>query len=162
MLPSTSVSATPPEQRLADLYAALGEVDRHALLAFAEFLAAGGPRPAPAHIPAPESAPEPPAGPAAARFATPAPLPRPPEERVIAAIRRLGVGYPMLERGAMLHETAALMSQHVVQGRPAAAVIDDLEALFERHYQAHCRRLPGAEAGPDDTPRGAAPGLPHG
>jgi len=68
-------------------------------------------------------------------IAPPAPAPRPEQESVIAAIRRLSAGYPMLERSKMLHETSALMAQHVMEGRAAAAVIDDLELLFIRYYE---------------------------
>ncbi|NCA69595.1 MAG: hypothetical protein EOM91_05700 [Sphingobacteriia bacterium] len=72
----------------------------------------------------------------------PVPLPRPAEESVIAAIRRLSKTYDMLDRGAMLHETSALMSSHVLQGRAAAEIIDELEGLFERHYQEYRARHP--------------------
>jgi hypothetical protein len=126
-------AASPEERRLTRLYRALGEVDRHALIAFAEFLARGE-RPAPA--------PEPPR--------EPNPLPRPQGETVIAAIRRLSLTYAMLDRGPMLHETSALMSAHVLQGRDAVEVIDALEALFERQYQDYRRQALGAA--PSDGP----------
>jgi hypothetical protein len=35
----------------------------------------------------------------------------------------------------MLNETSGLMTEHLMQGRPAPEVIDELEALFRRHYQ---------------------------
>lgn len=70
-------------------------------------------------------------------------IPRPAQESVIKAIKRLSATYPMLDRGKMLHETSALMTQHVVQGRDATAVIDDLEALFRQHY-ARQRAADGA------------------
>ncbi|NKN31770.1 hypothetical protein [Marichromatium bheemlicum] len=109
-----------PAARLLRLFRALPVAERETLLAFAEFLAerAGG-----AAATRPAIVPE------------PAPEPRPEGERVVAAIKRLARGYPMLDRAAMLEETSALMSAHVLQGRPAAEVIDALEALFERHYQ---------------------------
>lgn len=100
------------------------------------------PDPTPDRPPAPtlESAPE------------PTPQPRPERESVIAAIRRLTLTYPMLDRGPMLHQTAALMSAHVLHGRSAAAVIDELEALFLRQYQdARARR---AAAPGDGRPAG--------
>lgn len=105
-------------QRLARIYRDLGPEERRTLLAFAEFLAVRG-RTA-----------EPPAPPAA-----PVPLPRPDQETVIGAIRRLTLTYPMLDRGTLLHETSALMSAHVLQGRAATTVIDELETLFLRRYQ---------------------------
>ena len=112
------------ERRLLELYRALGERDRHALERFAAFLAdteqpaAGSPR-------------------EDAITQEPVPHPRPETETVIAAIRRLGRTYPMLERGAMLNDTSALMHAHVLQGRAASEVIDELELLFERHYRRH-------------------------
>ena len=43
--------------------------------------------------------------------------------------------YPMLDRERMLSETSGLMAAHTLQGRAAKEVIDDLEAMFERHYR---------------------------
>jgi hypothetical protein len=34
-------------------------------------------------------------------------------------------------------ETSSLMTAHIMRGRPAPDVIDDLEALFERYYRDH-------------------------
>jgi len=67
----------------------------------------------------------------------PAPVldPRPEAESVVAALKRLSRGYHMVDRSQMLPETSALMSQHVMDGRAAHEVIDELELLFERHYQ---------------------------
>lgn len=126
--------ASPEERRLTRLFRSLGETDRHALLAFAEFLA---------QEERPGLAPESPREPTA--------LPRPPGETVIGAIRRLSLSYSMLDRGAMLHETSALMSAHVLQGRDAAEVIATLEVLFERHYQDYRARLQQADR-PNDGP----------
>ena len=55
----------------------------------------------------------------------------------MAALKRLRRVYAMLDRGVLLHEASALMSAHVLQGRPAVDVIDELEALFARHYAAY-------------------------
>jgi hypothetical protein len=66
---------------------------------------------------------------------------------VIAAIRRLTQTYAMLDRGPLLHETAALMSAHVLRGRAAAAVIDDLEALFRRRFEDDQLRRDDAAGG---------------
>ena len=63
--------------------------------------------------------------------------PRPDSESVIAAIKRLSRSYSMLNKDDMLHETSDLMSAHVLKGRPANEVIDDLEILFIRHYEKH-------------------------
>lgn len=61
--------------------------------------------------------------------------PRPDEESVVGAIKRLSDVYHMIDRSKLLHETSSLMAQHMLQGRAAAEVIDDLEALFDRYYQ---------------------------
>ena len=109
-----------PQRRLVGLFAALGEQDRASLLAFAEFLAARA---------TPEAEPM--------EAAEPRLVARPERESVIAAIRRLSEGYHMLDKSLMLHETSALMSAHVLQGRPAAEVIDELERLFLAHFDRH-------------------------
>ncbi|MCB2262732.1 MAG: hypothetical protein LGR52_07320 [Candidatus Thiosymbion ectosymbiont of Robbea hypermnestra] len=109
------------ERRLTRLYRSLGPADRDTLLAFGEFLAARGGAPA-------QETPHP---------LEPEPLPRPREESVVAAIKRLSRQYHMLDRSAMLNDTSALMGAHVLQGRPASEVIDELEALFARYYAAY-------------------------
>lgn len=117
------LSGPPPsadERRLLKLFKGLAPSDRETLLAFAAFLAqrpgSGAGEPAPRE---------------------PLPLPRPATETVVGAIKRLSRTYEMLDRGPLLNETSGLMSAHVLQGRPAAEVIDELEALFARHYQAY-------------------------
>jgi len=109
------------DKRLIELYGRLGEAERATLLAFAEFLVSRMPEPVA----------EPPVS------QVPLSIPRPEKETVIGAVKRLAATYPMVDREKMLHETAALMTQHMVQGRPAPEVIDDLEQLFKRHYQLH-------------------------
>lgn len=74
------------------------------------------------------------------RFAVPAvaaemqPIPRPEQESVIKAMRRLRATYPMLDAAILLDQASTLMSQHVLRGRGANEVIDDLEVLFRSHY----------------------------
>lgn len=110
------------EKQLLRWFRRLPEGDRATLLAFAEFLAGRVAKPA-----LPDR---------------PLPIPRPEEEKVVHAIRRLRETYPMLDHGRMLHEVSQLMTQHVVQGRPAREVIDELELLFRAHYE----RLAGGRA----------------
>jgi hypothetical protein len=45
----------------------------------------------------------------------------------------------MLNKDKLLHEAAGLMSEHVMQGRDANVVIDELQILFHRHYEALCK-----------------------
>jgi len=103
------------EKRLREIVGELPEAQAVALLEYAEFLAArySGPK----------------------AITTPLDIPRPEKESVVKAIKRLGVTYPMVDRSKMLNETSVLMTQHVISGRGAAEVIDDLEVLFRRHYE---------------------------
>lgn len=108
------------ERRLAKLYRSLESEGRSALLAFAEFLAAR----------VAEDEPRLPASPL-----EPEQIPRPKNESVVGAIKRLSESYFMLDRSSMLNDTSSLMGAHVLQGMPSDAVIDELEALFARYYQ---------------------------
>ena len=109
------------QRRLLACYTALDPAARSSLLAFAEFLAQRD---------AQEASP-------AVVVEEPKPIPRPSEESVIEAIRRLSETYHMLEKDALLHDTSALMSAHIMQGRVAGDVIDELEVLFEETYQRY-------------------------
>lgn len=102
------------DARLTALYQRLPAAERETLLAFAEFLVSRSGVPV---------------------DITPRPTERPAQESVVAAIKRLSASYHMLDRSKMLHETSGLMTEHLMQGRPAPEVIDELEALFRRHYQ---------------------------
>ena len=103
------------ELRLREILAELPEAQARALLEFAEFLAAryGGPK----------------------EITAPLDIPRPARESVVKAIKRLGATYPMIDRSKMLNETSVLMTQHVIHGRDAVEVIDELEILFRRYYE---------------------------
>ncbi len=103
-------------KRLQRIFKQLPPEQQQTLLAFAEFLQA--------RI---ASKPPPPA--------KPQHLPRPPNESVVAAIKRLAHSYPMLDKATMLDETSRLMTEHILQGRERVEVIDELEAVFLRHYE---------------------------
>lgn len=117
MNPIKSKRRESDEGRLLELFNALPEAQRKTVLDFVEFLAARQP-PQVREIPKPE------------------PIPRAENESVIKAMRRLSASYHMLDKAKMLNETSVLMAQHVMQGRPAEEVIDELERLFESHYRA--------------------------
>lgn len=103
------------EKRLLGLVGRLPTAQAEQLLEFAEFLAGRH---------------------AMAETATePVPIPRPPGENVINAMKRLAATYPMLDRARILDEASHLMTQHVIHGRAAAEVIDELEVLFRHHYE---------------------------
>jgi hypothetical protein len=120
MLPP-KLSLPPAEQRLLSLYRKLDEADRHSLVAFAEFLAVRSPQDD--------------AGEAQPATREPLDIPRPDSETVVAAIRRLAATYPMLNKDELLHETSDLMTAHILQGRSAEIVIDELELVFRRRFE---------------------------
>ena len=119
MLPPQNTNLPPNERRLLSYYRKLAEADQQTLLRFAEFL--NGQEAVPSSTVSVPAEPE--------------DIPRPRDETVIAAIKRLRQTYPMINRDTIFHETSALMTQHVMQGREAEEVIDELESLFLKQYQ---------------------------
>lgn len=100
------------------IYKALSKDDRKSLLDFAEFLMSREVvEEADKVVPQPNHE------------------PRPDKESVVQAIKRLGRVYHMIDRATLLNETSTLMTQHVMQGRAAIQVIDDLESLFANRYR---------------------------
>ena len=61
-------------------------------------------------------------------------IPRPENETVVAAMRRLTTTYTMVDTDGLLDQASLLMSAHVLQGKSAEQVIDELELLFEKAY----------------------------
>ena len=113
------------EKRLAEIVQRLPAAQAEALLEFAEFLLQrhGGADP----IGMPMSR--------TAEIPAPLDIPRPAEESVVKAVKRLRATYPMLDARKLLNETSALMTQHVMQGREKTEVIEELEILFRLHYE---------------------------
>ena len=109
-------SGPKPEKRIVELFEQLPEAERKSLLDFAEFLASR-------------------CEPAAPLSLEPREIPRPQEESVVAAMKRLRETYHMLDHSKLLHEASGLMAQHLMQGRPAPEVIDDLELMFLRYFE---------------------------
>lgn len=106
------------EKRLRKLYRDMSSNDRATLMRFAEFLAGS-----PTLDAEPMTA-----------FPTPENLPRPEQESVVKAIKRLTATYPMVPRERLLNETSSLMTAHVIHGKTATVVIDELEVMFAQHY----------------------------
>jgi hypothetical protein len=112
----------PSDQRkLLKLFKGLNEKDRAVLFAFAEFLrhrgeSAGGEL-------------------EQAKPTDPILVERPVEESVVSAIKRLSSSYHMLDSSTLLTETSSLMTAHLIHGKSAPDVIDELEVLFVREYQ---------------------------
>jgi len=61
---------------------------------------------------------------------------RPPSETVVQAVKRLNRSYPMLPRASLMGPVGDLVSQHMVDGYDAKAVIDELEALYAAAFTA--------------------------
>ncbi len=115
------------ESKLIEIYKKLPDIERDKLLSFAEFTAAN-------------------CDPRDLIIEKPIYVERPPEESLIAGIKRLSGVFHMVDRSKILHETSALMAEHMIQGRAAAEVIDDAERLFERTYEKQFG-LPAREQG---------------
>ena len=109
-------SGVSPEKRIVELFSQLPDAERKSLLDFAEFLASRCEPVKPVSL-------------------EPLMIPRPEEESVVAAMKRLRETYHMLDHSKMLHEASGLMAQHLMQGRPAQDVIDDLERMFSRFFE---------------------------
>jgi len=107
------------ERKLLKLFSELSESQQQTLLSFAEFLTQRNGDTPDEDQPPPQ----------------PVLIERPSEETVVGAIKRLTASYPMLDRAKLFNETSALMMRHVMQGQEALLVIDELEKLFEKHYQ---------------------------
>jgi len=125
-----STNRSTDERRLSRLFRALDAQSRQTLLSFAEFLSE--------HSSGIEYRSDLGQEPDAL---DPVPLeprwePRPVQETVVAAIRRLRRTYPMLDGSAMLTQASSLMAAHVLHGRSAVSVIDELEALFKEQFEA--------------------------
>ena len=106
------------EKKLLEAWRKLSESDQQAVLSFSEFLLERN-----GAVEEEQVASE------------PLDIPRPADESVMAAIKRLSKTYPMINKDHMLNETSSLVAQHVIHGKNAVEVIDELEIVFQRHYE---------------------------
>ncbi|MDH3289121.1 MAG: hypothetical protein OEP48_15545 [Betaproteobacteria bacterium] len=104
------------EQKLLEIFDQLASEQQDKLIEFAEFLAVSD------------------AGRDDATAAAPEKMPRPADETVTMAIRRLVRTYPMLDRRRLMAEASRFLAEHAL-GRAACEVIDDLEAVFATNYR---------------------------
>lgn len=128
LLPKQNISSD--ERALLKLYSGLTQQDRLTLKTFAEFLAARNPV---ARIPVGDDD----SGGKDKVNTEPKLIPKPAQETVVGAIKRLSETYYMLDRSELLNETSSLMTAHIIQGRATSDVIDDLETLFVQYYKQH-------------------------
>lgn len=105
------------QRELIKIHNSLSVEQQQTLLSFAKFLSTQPPEPVKRIIPEPQA------------------IPRPAEESVVQAMKRLSATYFMLDKAPLLNETSALMAQHLIQGRDRVEVIDELEVIFKTHYQ---------------------------
>ena len=118
MFPAMPAQANKQERKLIKLFKSLNNGDKDAFLAFGEFLLSRSDN---AHSPI--------------RVSEPVDIPRPEEESVIKAIKRLSATYPMVDKENILHPISDLMTSHMISGRVAPEVIDDLQEVFLNEYQ---------------------------
>ena len=112
-------------KRLKTLYEKLDTQQQQTLLEFAEFLAAKSQSWSSNEIKEPVI------------------QARPEKESVVKAIRRLSNSYPMLDKSRLLNQTSMLMSQHMMQGKEAIEIIDQLETFFADQYKLYLTEKQG-------------------
>ncbi len=100
---------------LIDLYEAMDDERKQSLCDFADFLYAKA-EPVSKEVPEPED------------------VPRPQQETVVGAVKRLKVKYHMIESMSVFSAASALMTDHMVKGRDVIEVIDEMEILFGDAY----------------------------
>ena len=121
-------TAMPPqankkERKLIKLFKSLDVSDQEAFIAFGEFLQS---RAGNADIDNNEDI----------VVDEPVDIPRPEGESVIKAIKRLSATYPMVDKENILHPISDLMTSHMISGRTAPDVIDDLQEVFLNEYKS--------------------------
>lgn len=113
---STDANQLKSSDALVELYEAMDDERKRSLCDFADFLYARA-EPISKEIPAPED------------------VPRPSQETVVGAVKRLKTRYHMVESMAVFSAASALMTDHMVKGRDVVEVIDEMELLFEEAYR---------------------------
>ena len=103
-------------KELLEIFEYIPEHDQKTLMDFAQFLKSRAPEAKPI-------------------ITEPLDITRPSEENVVAAIKRLTKTYPMVDRSSMFNVTSDLMMQHMMKGRSAMDVIDELEEIFEQELK---------------------------
>ena len=126
VMPSGGSSLNKKERELLKLLKSLGEPDQQSLVAFAQFLSSR----ADAVSNTTEAVMKEDEIPT-----QPLIIPRPDEESVIKAIKRLTTTFPMVDKENILHPISDLMTSHMIQGKSAPAVIDELEKVFLKEYE---------------------------
>jgi len=109
------------EKNLIRLYEALTSPEREMLISYAEFLVErsdGG-------------------NDEYRKIKEPVEIKRPPQETIVAAVKRLSASYPMLDKAKLLSDVSEKVTQHIIFGREITEVIDELEIFFQKNYQQY-------------------------
>lgn len=109
-------------KKILEIFEYIPDSDKKTLLEFAEFLKSKAPKPAPVST-------------------EPLEIPRPDKENVVAAIKRLTKTYPMIERSDMFGTTSDLMTQHMLKGRSALDIIDEMEKLYRQKFKSTAEKM---------------------
>ncbi len=110
------MSSKPTSRQLSEIFESLDDERKASLVDYAEFLLSKG-------------------GPVVKEIGEPLDIPRPDQETVVGAVKRLKQTYPMVESMAVFSAASSLMTEHMVNGRDVDEVIDDMEKLFEESFQ---------------------------
>jgi len=127
VMPSGGNNLNKKERELLKLYKELGESDQTTLHAFAQFLNSRTDTASDEDKPDKKIDEIP---------TQPLTIPRPDEESVIKGIKRLTATYPMVDKENILHPISDLMTSHMIQGKKAKDIIDELENVFLKEYKA--------------------------
>jgi len=125
MFPGMPPQANKLERRIIKLYKSLSATDQEAFIAFGEFLQSRT-----ASLATNKNSND------NTLISEPVDIPRPEEESVIKAIKRLSATYPMVDKENILHPISDLMTSHMISGRSAPDVIDDLENVFLKEFKS--------------------------
>lgn len=123
MFPAMPPQANKQERKLIKLYKSLNTSNKEAFIAFGEFLQSRDGSLNTGDI-EDTTIPE------------PLDIPRPEDESVIKAIKRLSATYPMVDKENILHPISDLMTSHMISGKSAPDVIDDLQEVFLNEYKS--------------------------
>ena len=125
MFPAMPPQANKHERSLLKLYKSLDASDKEAFIAFGEFLKSRTGNTTIGNNKNEEVV-----------IDEPVDIPRPEGESVIKAIKRLSATYPMVDKENILHPISDLMTSHMISGRKAPEVIDDLQEVFLNEYKS--------------------------
>ena len=101
---------------LAELFDTLDDERKASLFDYAEFLQSKG-------------------GLVPKEIGEPVEIPRPEEETVVGAIKRLKQTYPMIESRTVFTAASTLMTEHMVNGRNVIEVIDEMQILSHESFE---------------------------